>query len=82
MNDTAPEVARLVRERLLERSGTERMIMGSRMFELAKTMIVASLPEGLTPLEIKEHLCRRLYGDEVDVASFIRHLRSREGFKC
>jgi hypothetical protein len=48
------------------------------MFDTAKAMIVASLPEGLTPLEIKEQLCRRLYGDEVDVDGFIQHLRERE----
>lgn len=78
MNDTDPEIARIVRRRLLERSGTERIIMGSQMFDLAKAMIVASLPEGLTPLEIKEQLCRRLYGDEVDVDAFIQHLRSKE----
>lgn len=78
MNDTDPEIARLVRHRLLARSGVERMIMGSRMFDAAKTMIMASLPPGLTPLEVKEQLCRRLYGDEIDVDAFVRHLRSRE----
>ena len=77
MNDTDPEIARIVRRRLLERSGTERVMMGSNMFDLAKAMIVASLPPGLTELEIKEQLCRRLYGDEVDVDGFIRHLRER-----
>ena len=77
MNDTDPEIARIVRQRLLERSGTERMIMGSSMFDTAKAMIVASLPEGLSPIEVKEQLCRRLYGDEVDVDAFIQHLRER-----
>ena len=81
MNDTDPEIARLVRRRLLERSGGERILMGSRMFDMAKTMIVASLPPGLTPLEIKEQLCRRLYGNEIDVDAFIQHLRSIEGVK-
>ena len=60
MNDTEPEIARLVRQRMLERSGTERIMMGSQMFDLAKAMILASLPQGLTPLEIKEQLCQRL----------------------
>ena len=77
MNDTEPEIARLVRSRLLERSGVERVIMGSRMFDAAKAMIVASLPQGLTPLEIKEKLCERLYGNEIDVQAFVQHLRSR-----
>ena len=78
MNDTEPEIARLVRSRLLERSGLERVIMGSRMFDAAKAMIVASLPHGLTPLEIKEKLCERLYGNEIDVQAFIQQLRARE----
>ena len=81
MNDTDPEIARIVRRRLLERSGAERMMMGSEMFDTAKTMILASLPPGLTPLEIKEKLCERLYGDEIDVEGFIRHLRSIEQHK-
>ena len=76
MNDTSPEVAALVRRRLLERSGAERVLMGSQMFDVAKTMILASFPEGLTDIEIKARLCERLYGDEVDVSAFVQHLRS------
>ena len=76
MNDTSPEMEQLVRERLLERSGEERVIMGSRMFDLAKAMILASFPPDLTPLEIKERLCERLYGDEIDMDAFRAHLRS------
>ena len=76
MNDTSPEIAALVRRRLLERSGAERVLMGSRMFDVAKTMILASFPDGLTELEIKARLCERLYGDEVDVNAFVQHLRS------
>lgn len=76
MNDTDPEVEKLVRQRLLERSGEERVVMGSRMFDLAKAMILASFPTGLTPLEIKERLAERLYGDEIDMVAFRAHLRS------
>ena len=76
MNDTDPEIEQLVRRRLLERSGEERLIMGSRMFDLAKAMILASFPPELTPLEIKERLCERLYGNEIDMEGFRAHLRS------
>jgi hypothetical protein len=76
MNDTDPQIAELVRHRLLERSGAERMLMGSQMFDVAKAMILASFPEGLTDLDIKARLCERLYGNEVDVRSFLQHLRS------
>jgi hypothetical protein len=76
MNDTDPKIAALVRRRLLARSGAERVLMGSRMFDGAKVMVLASFPVGLSDLEIKARLCERLYGDEVDVNAFIEHLRS------
>jgi len=76
MNDTDPQIAELVRRRLLERSGAERILMGSRMFDVAKALVLASFPEGLTEIEIKARLCERLYGDEVDVSAFLQHLRS------
>ena len=76
MNDTDPQIAELVRLRLLERSGPERILMGSRMFDVAKALVLASFPEGLTEIEIKARLCERLYGDEVDVSAFLQHLRS------
>jgi len=76
VNDTDPHIAELVRRRLLERSGAERILMGSRMFEVAKAMVLASFPEGLSEIEIKARLCERLYGDEVDVKAFRQHMRS------
>lgn len=76
MNDTDPQIRELVRRRLMERSGAERILMGSRMFDVAKAMVLASFPEGLTDIEVKARLCERLYGDEIDVSSFLQHLRS------
>ena len=76
MNDTDPQIAQLVRQRLLQRSGAERVRMGSQMFDLAKAMILASFPAGLTEIEIKGRLCRRLYGNEVDADAFVAHLHS------
>jgi hypothetical protein len=76
MNDTSPEIAALVRARLLARSGAERVLMGSRMFEAARAMVLASFPKDLSEIEIKGWLCERLYGDEVDVQAFVEHLRS------
>lgn len=74
MNDTSPEIAALVRERLLARTGAERVLMGSRMFDAARAMVLASFPSGLSEIEIKRLLCERLYGNEVDVAAFVEHL--------
>ena len=79
MNDTSPEIAAMIREKLLARSGAERVLMGSRMFADARAMVLASFPNGLSENEIKGRLCERLYGNEVDVEAFIEHLRSLPG---
>lgn len=78
MNDTDPNIAELVRRRMLERSGAERLMMASDMFETAKAMVLASLPAGLTEIEIKGLLVERFYGNEVDAQAFVDHLRSRQ----
>jgi hypothetical protein len=70
VNDTDPKIAELVRRRLSERSGAERVLMGSRMFDVAKTMALASFPQGLTDIEIKARLCERLYGNEIEPMLF------------
>ena len=76
MNDTNPEVAALIRQKLLERSGAERITMASGMFEAAKAMVLASLPAGLTEIEVKRRLVERIYGDEVDIEGFVEYLRA------
>jgi len=45
MNDTSPEIAAIVRERLLSRSGAEHVVRGSRMFDVARTIALASFVE-------------------------------------
>ena len=74
MNDTPCEIAQMVREKLMARPGAERLMMGSRMFEAARTMILASFPAGLSEVEIRRRLCERLYGGEVNVEAFIQSL--------
>lgn len=63
MNDTPPEIAEMVRARLMALSGAERFIMGARMFESARRMVLASLPAGLSETERKRQLFSRLYGE-------------------
>ena len=75
VNDTPRDIAELVRRKLLARSGAERVLMGSRMFDVARAMVLASLPSGLTEIEIKARLCERLYGNDVDVEAFVEHLK-------
>ena len=74
MNDTTPEVEEIFRARLLARSGVERVVMGSRMFDVARRIAIASFPPGLSELEIRARLCERFYGKEVDVQAFIKHI--------
>ena len=74
MNDTTPNIAAIVRERLLSRSGAERVVMGSRMFDVARTIALASFLPGLSEIETKRRLCERLYGNEVNVEAYIEHL--------
>lgn len=77
MNDTSPEIAKLVREKMLARSSHERVQMGSQMFDVARTMILNSFPPGLDEIEIKRRLCERLYGKEVDLEGFVANLEAR-----
>ena len=78
MNDTTPNIAAIVRERLLTRTGAERVVMGSRMFDIARAMALASFPPGLSEVERKGRLCERLYGNEVDVEAYVKHLLNQK----
>jgi hypothetical protein len=62
MTDTPPEIAELVRQKLMARSGEERFLMGVRSFEAAREMVLASFSAGLTPEELKRQLFKRIYG--------------------
>jgi len=61
VTDTTPEIAEMVRQKLMARSPEERFIMGVRMFDAAREMVLASLPVGLSPEEVKRQLFQRLY---------------------
>ncbi len=63
MTDTPPEIAEMVRARLMALSGAERFRMGVQMFEAARRMVLASLPADLTETERKRQLFNRLYGE-------------------
>lgn len=62
MKDTTPEMEKLVRERYLAMTPAERFLIGIQMFETARTMVLASLPRGLSPEQVRRRLCERLYG--------------------
>jgi hypothetical protein len=63
MNDTSPEIAEMVRQKLMARSPEERFLMGARMFDAAREMVLASLPHGISAAQTKRQLFERLYGE-------------------
>ncbi len=62
MNDTPPEIEKMVFDRMMALSGEQRFIMGAAMFDDARAMIIASLPKGLPPQELRRQLFERIYG--------------------
>jgi hypothetical protein len=63
MNDTAPNIADEVQNRLTRLSGSARFAMGAQMFESARAVIIASFPKDLDPKEFKRRLYERIYGE-------------------
>ena len=67
VTDTQPDIERMVRDKIMARSGEERFVMGARMFESAREMAKASLPRGLSETEQRRQLFKRIYGQELDI---------------
>jgi hypothetical protein len=67
MSDTPPTIERMVREKIMARSGEERFIMGVQMFDSTREMVKASFPKGLSKAEQRRQLFKRIYGEELDV---------------
>jgi len=65
MTDTSPEIAEMVRARLMALSGAERFRMGAEMFEAARRMVLASLPADLPQDERRRRLFERLYSESL-----------------
>ena len=66
MDDRHPIIREEFRERMLRLSGETRVMMGTRMFEAARQMAMASMPEGLSDSELKAFLFLRLYSHDFD----------------
>lgn len=66
MTDTPPDIERMVRDRIMARSGEERFIMGAQMFDSACEMVRASLPRNLSDMERRRLLFKRIYGKEIE----------------
>jgi hypothetical protein len=79
MTDTDPQTEAIYREMLMARDPGERFLMGLRMCEMARAMVLASLPEDLSPADRKVAILRRYYQNdfsEDDLARIERALRA------
>jgi hypothetical protein len=70
MNDTSPEVERMVRERFQAMTPEERFLIGCQVFETARTIVLASFPPGLSPAEARWRLCERFYGADLATRAY------------
>ena len=61
MKDTSQEIEALVRSRLMAKTGAERLLMGVRMHEAARRMVMASFPPEITPAQRRQLLKERFY---------------------
>jgi hypothetical protein len=59
MTDTPQEIERILRNKIMARSGEERFVMGAQMSENAREMVKASLPRGLSEAEQRRQLFKR-----------------------
>jgi hypothetical protein len=73
VNDTSPEIARMVRERYAEMEPVRRLLIGVSMFETARAMVLSSFPSGLSSFELRRRLCERLYPGLAAVVYGNRH---------
>jgi hypothetical protein len=62
VTDTSPEIAEMVRARPVALRGSERFLMGVRMLEAARSMVLASYPADLPEPERKRLLFESSYG--------------------
>ena len=75
MNDTAPEIEQKVYEMIMARTGEERFMMGIRSFEVARAIVLASLPKDLSQDELKHRLFERIYGAAIE--DVVKQTRSK-----
>jgi len=79
MNDTSPEIEKIVTDKMKRLSGEERLKMGASMFDMAKKMVLASLPIQ-EESECRIRLFLRFYGndfDEQEREKIIRHIKEK-----
>lgn len=71
MNDTSPEMEKMVTERYRCMTPEERMSIASSMFETARALVESSLPPDLNRRDRRLAFARRLYAGELPEAALI-----------
>jgi hypothetical protein len=71
VNDTTPEMERMVTERYKLMTPEQRMRIASSMFETARAIVESSLPLALTRRERRLAFARRLYAGELPDAALL-----------
>ena len=66
MNDTSPEIKEKIEEIYKNMSGEEKLLIALSMFETARELVIASLPEELSEKERRKELFLRFYGNDFD----------------
>jgi hypothetical protein len=62
MTDTPPEIAAIIRQRLMALPPEERFLMACRSFTVARDIVIASMSKDLSEIEFKRQLFQRIYG--------------------
>lgn len=81
MKDTSKNVEDIYNRLLLKRPPEERLKMGCSMFDLARSIIISSLPKGLSDTEKKQQLFLRLYSSDLEEEvqqKILRQMKNRE----
>lgn len=78
VKDTSPEINRMIFQHTMSLTGEQRFLMGVRMHEAARDIVLSSLPPGLTEEERKHTLFERMYGQTVEEAVRPKRLQKQK----
>jgi hypothetical protein len=78
MNDTTDTVARLVREHHAAMTPAERMRIAASMYDTARAIVEASLPAGLTRVQHRYAVAKRIYGNDLPDAVLLAYAEHEE----
>ena len=78
MNDTHPTIENVYHKMLMEKSNSERMLMGFSMFETAKKIVLSSIKNNKN---LKVELFKRFYKNDFNEKDLKKIIRSINEYK-